>query len=540
MIRKLARILAFALTAACSTAVSAHAVLLDTTPADGAALNTAPELLRLHFNEPVRPIFLRLIDSNGHQHLPADAVQSRNTTLTAALPSLPKGAYIVSWRAVSIDGHPIGGAFTFRIGAGQAAASPAMATTTGTGWLTASGIIRFLVYSLTLLAAGGALFITAVLPALNQRETPAALRRYVLLCCAGVAAALIISVGIEGGLLTLGAWTAIFDPGVWRLAISGSTGPSVAVSLIGVALVVAGLFHKTRANPGLLLCGAILAIAGFGLSGHAATASPRWLTTPAVVIHGLAAAFWIGALWPLAWTLRHRQTAEAASVIRRFSRLAVVTTALLVLAGIALAVVQLGSVAALWQTTYGLVLVAKVATVLALLGLAALNKLRLTPALVRNDSKSDIKLGRSISVEIILAIIVLAATAVIGTVPPPRSLALQSGHAEHRHTDVYTVQVTEPPYTARIEVTPTHPGVNTVTVHLTRDGETIEPLQASFAFSLPAAGIAPITRMPKAIESGVLRYTGPELTLPGQWTLHVKALITDFERVTFETTIPIR
>ncbi|MDN5850919.1 MAG: copper resistance protein CopC, partial [Nitrococcus sp.] len=130
MIRQSVYALAFVLAALAPTSVWAHAVLLETIPADGAALEAAPTQLRLTFNEPVRPIFLRLIDSNGRQRLAADAVRAQNATTTATVPALAQGAYIVSWRAVSIDGHPIGGAFTFRIGAAQAAATPDMAAAT--------------------------------------------------------------------------------------------------------------------------------------------------------------------------------------------------------------------------------------------------------------------------------------------------------------------------------------------------------------------------------------------------------------------------
>ncbi|MDN5870070.1 MAG: CopD family protein [Nitrococcus sp.] len=539
MIRQSVYALAFTLAALAPTALWAHAVLLETVPADGAALEAAPAQLRLTFNEPVRPIFLRLIGSNGRQLLAADAVRARNATITATVPELSQGAYIVSWRAVSIDGHPIGGAFTFRIGAAPTAATPDMAPATEAGWLAASAVVRFLVYALTLLAAGGALFIATVL---HASSAPAAVRRYVLLCAVGAAAALILSLGIEGGLLTLGPWTALFDPALWRLAAAGTTGASVALSLLGLAVIAGGLWHREATHPRLVLFGAIIAIAGFGVTGHAATAGPRWLTTPAVVTHGLVAAFWVGALWPLAWFLRHRHTPVAAGVIQRFSRLAVVAVALLVLAGTILAIVQVADIAALWRTIYGRVLLAKLAAVLGLLGLAGLNKWRLTPALVRNDTPAGHRLRRSIHAEMALAIAVLVATAVLGTVPPPRALAAQRAHADQRQMTGYSVSVPAPPYTALIKVTPARPGVNTITVHLSRDGDSapVQPLQATLAFSLPAARIEPITRTLAPVGPGLLRYTGPELSLRGRWTLRVEALISDFEKAIFEAEVPIR
>src|SRR5699024_4121989 len=139
---------------------------------------------------------------------------------------------------------------------------------------------------------------------------------------------------------------------------------SVLLSLTGIVLIIAGIWRQAAVRPLLLLIGAVVVVAGLGLRGHAASPSPRWLPTPAVVSHALVAAYWVGAFWPLLWHLRRRQLPDSAVVIRRFSRLAVVAVAGLVLAGIVLAIVQLGSVAALWQTGYGLILLAKIAAVL--------------------------------------------------------------------------------------------------------------------------------------------------------------------------------
>ena len=64
------------------------------------------------------------------------------------------------------------------------------------------------------------------------------------------------------------------------------------------------------------------ALAGVGLSlaasGHAATASPQWLTRPALFLHGVAVAYWVGALAPLA-AMAWRRSEPLAAVLKRFS-----------------------------------------------------------------------------------------------------------------------------------------------------------------------------------------------------------------------------
>jgi copper transport protein len=107
---------AIALSMASHAPAAAHAVLLATVPADGATLDQPPAEIVLSFNEAVTPVALRLIGPGGRQSiLPAAA---RDLTVQAALPDdLPVGGYLVSWRVISADAHPIGGAFAFSVGA---------------------------------------------------------------------------------------------------------------------------------------------------------------------------------------------------------------------------------------------------------------------------------------------------------------------------------------------------------------------------------------------------------------------------------------
>ena len=46
------------------------------------------------------------------------SIRSSDGIVTASLPALDPGGYVVTWRVVSADSHPIGGAFTFAVGDG--------------------------------------------------------------------------------------------------------------------------------------------------------------------------------------------------------------------------------------------------------------------------------------------------------------------------------------------------------------------------------------------------------------------------------------
>ncbi len=98
---------------------SAHAELLTTTPASGASLDRSPSSLVFEFGESVRipKGGIRLINESSERiATPSPTASNGGRVQTVTLPKLQSGAYVVSWRAVSADGHPIRGAFTFRVG----------------------------------------------------------------------------------------------------------------------------------------------------------------------------------------------------------------------------------------------------------------------------------------------------------------------------------------------------------------------------------------------------------------------------------------
>ena len=144
--------------------------------------------------------------------------------------------------------------------------------------------------------------------------------------------------------------------------------------------LLAGLFaaalRSRRAARGPALVGLLGVGLALSLSGHAATADPRLLTSPSVFLHGICVAFWIGALLPLFAVLRGEARDRA---LARFSRAIPYPLAVLVITGVTLAVVQLDRLDALWTTRYGMVLACKLAAVAVLLALAAINRYALVP-----------------------------------------------------------------------------------------------------------------------------------------------------------------
>src|SRR5207344_2311802 len=110
-------IVVFALMALAGPA-AAHATLESTDPTSGAVLEQSPSQISLRFGEAVEIALggIRLFDGTGHEldvgephHVNGDDSQVAVSTGT-----LDDGAYVVSWRVLSADSHPVNGAFTFQ------------------------------------------------------------------------------------------------------------------------------------------------------------------------------------------------------------------------------------------------------------------------------------------------------------------------------------------------------------------------------------------------------------------------------------------
>jgi copper transport protein len=113
-----------ALLAACLLCVSlmpqrawAHAVLMDSSPKAQQQLDVAPKEVAVTFNESVGPIFFRIIDKTGAEVGKPGEIRLDGTRMLMALgDSLPNGTYVMTYRVISADTHPVGATIPFSIG----------------------------------------------------------------------------------------------------------------------------------------------------------------------------------------------------------------------------------------------------------------------------------------------------------------------------------------------------------------------------------------------------------------------------------------
>jgi len=470
----------------------AHASLIRSDPTDRAVVAQAPSMLALTFNEPVSPLVVRLVSPTGEATELKDVV-ANDARLMIPLPEgLTVGTYLLSWRVISADGHPVGGALTFSVG--QRSGHPSRSE------LDLDYRLRWAILAAKLmLYVGLCVGIGGTFYAAWIAVEPLSLRTRMLIAAAltcGLLAA-VMSVGLQG-IDALGLpLSEMKEPQVWASGLATSYGLSAVIAV--AALIIGSLTLRTSAKYGRLF--SLLALLGAGValaaSGHASAAEPQFLTRPAVFAHVVAVAFWIGALVPLAVAmgLPPRRPAE----LMRFSRAIPIALLVTVATGIALAVIQVKRLDAFWTTNYGLVLSAKLGAVAVLLALAAVNRYALTPRVVRGNRTAARRLAGSSVAEVLIALVVFGLVASWRFTPPPRALlaAAEAAVHLHIHTDRAMADVTiEPERTGSRQIT--------VTVLDSQFGP-LAAKEVTLVLAKPVTGIEPLRLAAKHVDGATWR-----------------------------------
>lgn len=198
-------------------------------------------------------------------------------------------------------------------------------------------------------------------------------------------------------------------------AFIGGLGVVGAEALRTGHLSIAGVVRVAAEGLALVLClyvrrwvvpTALLAAVAIAFAGHAARVSPAGWAIFTDAIHVLSAGMWAGGIMVLA-TLRPPGgwgAGEGRGMLERFGRIAFLAFAITALTGVLRATEELRDVADVWATPYGVVLTAKTAAVLVMVGMSALVWRRGWP---------------HARVEGGVVLLVLAATALLAAFPMP-------------------------------------------------------------------------------------------------------------------------
>jgi copper transport protein len=536
-------VLGFALAVAASPHAFAHAVLLGSTPKAGEMLAESPKELILNFNEEVGPIFFKVLDKTGKEvGKPGEIIQDGQNLKLPLSEALANGTYVLTYRVISADTHPVGTTFGFSVGEPMADMSQMnqSAEQGSTPWTYAVAANRWVLYASMLMAAGSALFTLLVV-------TPAGVgtATYSLGRNAAIIAAIsyILSIGFGGAEMVMGGLGALFSADAWSRGLGSTLTPSAVIG-VPAMLVLIYAFGQSAEKPksGALVVGAVGAIGSFLVTGHAATAPPVWLMATVVGVHLTTTAFWFGALYPLFKTTQLADAPQAGAVMTKFSVWAMYSVGLVVLSGAVISLVQVQSPANLLGNTYGTGLVRKLALVLIILGIAAYNKFVLTPALEKGDATAPARIRRSIRIEFALYVLVLGAAMALTLTTPPRAIMDQGKGGMASMSAGFKATVQSNGYTVDLDITPAVAGENMIMATVKgKDGQVLTTMaDLEITGNLPAAGIADVLVKGEKMDNGMWHVMFKEMIIPGDWTLKIDAFIDDFDKVTFETTVPIK
>jgi len=485
----------------------AHASLVASEPAAGAVLDEPPARLLLVFDEPVQLLALSLLDQGGSARDLASLAANPGERVAADLgEALPAGGYLLSWRAASLDGHVIAGTVAFSVGdATQPGPSQSAAN-----WRWPAYAFRLAARLAVLLAAGAALFVLVV----AQPAPPAPLDRWARGAARVALPVVLLAFGAMGA-ERAGIWPLGLDAGAsWSAALAAPAAWTWIVSLAAL-LVLA-----TLRQGALRLLAALAAPCLLAGSGHALVAWP--IAGQALLwLHGIAAAAWIGALWPLRWALMH-EPHRAPRLFQRFQGLGLAAVLAVVASGLALALAILPSLATLWSSDYGQRLAAKLLLVAAMLAIAANNRLRTTGAALgpSGTAAARARLRRLLGLDSVVALGVVALAAGLSLDPPPAPVLTLKVEMTHARGSV------------ALTLRPGRVGDNAAELDLRDpDGGSFEPAEVTLRLAAPEAGVAPVTLEARPLGGGRWEVERLPLWVPGPWEIEIALLIDSYTLV---------
>jgi copper transport protein len=525
----------------------AHAALLKTFPQASQLLDTQPKMVELTYDEVVEPRFaiVSVTDKDAHSEVAGSPRRSPSDPYTLEVPvkHLAEGWYLVFWRVISADGHPVRGAFTFQIGPNpgpapqfvippltETAATPSLLVARWAAFLSVMAAIGLFVLRAaiarpvvsrvegTQLRAVSIAFVAALALAL------VAVPVYVLVATAQFALRPVSAVGTLVPLLRVSSFGRGFLDLELMLALFGAA-----------ALVALWLDRPERARRSiaalLALGGALLAAGALlfapGASGHAAQTAPRALSVALDWAHLTAGSLWLGGLIGLLVLWRSlpaaSRTAGLAVCVPRFSNVAFLSVLALIGTGTGAALIHLPTFASLWQTSYGTAIVAKVGLLATAMLIASVNLLRTKPRLRSPDKEMGAGaarlLRRLVGGEVLLVAGTVFAAAVLSSLPPPsRALAGLGKPAAHTGPGPVTSVVNRSGYRLEFHVSPNRVGVtNEFAVRILRGGKPVQGMGVTATFAMLDMDMPTQSYTLPEHGSGLYERTKPALVMVGRW-----------------------
>lgn len=576
-------VVAVLLDAATARPARAHADLVTTTPGEGARLDESPTEVTLDFTEGVSlgAGYARVLGADGDR-VDAGSASASGTRVSIPLRTdLPEASYVVTYRVLSADSHPIAGAYAFVVGDAElvsatgvsaagdstSALSVALVVTRWSGFV---GIALGLGIPVLLLVCWG-----------SGWNVPL-MRRLAVIGLGVVAVAALGNFALQGAYAAGSGLSSLANPALLSATASSSYGAVVLVRAalaVFLAALLSSAWRQRRAPRRMVVAGgtfvAAVLVGTFAAVGHPVAGAVPGLAVAVTAIHVAAMAVWTGGLVGLLGGVIRPgvDPAVQATAVARFSQLASAAVAALIATGVVQSVREVGAPSTLVTTTYGWVLIGKVASVVLLVAVAASSRawvqrhhgpvrpwarqLAMAAATVgtRPPAGSDLTppasdarvppsvrhqraLRRSVVVEASVVAIVLALSAVLIGTPPAKSAVAQP------------VEVTLPLQDAngtagfgqiQLSVDPAATGPNTLHLYLFDEaGQLAQAQDIQVSLTAPAQEIGPL---PVDLQPGGPGHSISEvMSIPttGTWTLTVTVRLDEFTATTTATDFVVR
>jgi copper transport protein len=569
---------------------SAHAQLLGTTPLPGSVVRQRPREVIFKFNQAVGGTLgaVRVYNARGEEvdNLDVGHPEGQEHWMGVGLkPGLPDGTYTATYRVISADTHIVYGGLVFSIGHAGPAPKVSVAGLIGrnkTGEVTevAFGAIRAFDYvSLALFIGGLAFMLVAWLPGLAavadggpsesasgaskprsdwQAASRAFARRLRWLLLTAVVLGVVVSVV---GILLQGASAAGVSLGT---SLKGAVIDNTLDSRFGEVwgaraidwLVLGGVLLATGVPRGEgRPARRIIVVLGIGcaylaitpaLAGHASIQSPIAVFFGSDVLHVLGASVWVGGIACLLLALpvatrkleRTDRGRLLLAVLARFSPLALASVIAIAVTGVVQAYIDVRSLEGLLHTTYGALILIKVALLGALIGLGWVNRERVIPALRRivdaggAPGKTGALARRTMRGEIALMLVVFGVTAALVSYAPPIDAA----------SGPFATNTKLGPIELEMTVEPAKVGLNTVHLYLidAQDGAQYTGTKELLVSGrLPSKGIGPLALHPIVAGPGHYILNSAVLSPGGTWQLEITDRVSEFEEYSRTVSVPI-
>lgn len=535
----------------------AHATLLDTDPVDGVTLKRAPAAVTLRFSEPVSTTLggVRVLTVGGGdvrvgrvEHPGGDP-----SVVRVALPGGLHGLYLVSWRAISADSHPVAGAFTFTVGSDAKVAAGDRAALLAAGQATGSDRAVGVLFALDRLALFAGLTVLPGALAFLVLLWPGGIGwprvRWLLWTALGTAAfATLVGVPLQGAYAAGRPLASTLDPGLAGQVLATRFGVGASVRLVLLLAIAAWLVQARRVGSVLEVAGRLsprqVALAGLvvavgllatvALVGHAGTGLAWPLGLVIDLVHLAAVAVWLGGLAMLAVAvLPPGGPEEPGPMVAGFSQLAFLAVLTIVGTGVVQSLRQVDAPGDLTGTAYGRLLLVKVTLVAGMVTLGAASRRvvqrQLVPVLALDARPAGPgadrldtggvpreRLRRWVGLEALLAVAILAVTSLLVNAAPPASAAGQGAGGG------FEARLPAGANTVDVGLTPARVGSNELHVTvLGPGGQPVRVAELTAALRLPARQLGPLRI--KLIQAAPNHFIGPYATIPaaGVWQLTI-------------------